>query len=114
VRISKGKLNKRLQNISSVENKNSNSTIPTHLHSHLPLLHTQRQRKQSQKRVQATAPDSADIRANLTRHTIGRKEERTDNKGLKEMAGSVVNQTFVLSTNFCGRLIVRASKPPLL
>ncbi|MES1181692.1 MAG: hypothetical protein ABUL44_02760 [Flavobacterium sp.] len=38
----------------------------------------------------------------------------TANMGLKEMAGDVVNQTFVLSTNSCGRLTVRASKPPLL
>jgi hypothetical protein len=38
----------------------------------------------------------------------------TDNKGLKEMAGEVVNQTFVLLINGCGRLTVRASKPPLL
>jgi hypothetical protein len=36
------------------------------------------------------------------------------NKGLKEMAGSVVNQTVVHSTNFWGRLTVPASKPPLL
>ncbi|MBK6915412.1 MAG: hypothetical protein IPH11_17745 [Ignavibacteriales bacterium] len=38
----------------------------------------------------------------------------TDNKGLKEMAGEVVNQTFVLLINSCGRLTVRASNPPLL
>ncbi len=38
----------------------------------------------------------------------------TDNKGLKEMAGEVVNQTFVHLINSCGRLTVRASKPPLL
>jgi len=37
-----------------------------------------------------------------------------DNKGLKEMAGEVVNQTFVLLINSSGRLTVRASKPPLL
>lgn len=37
-----------------------------------------------------------------------------DNMGLKEMAGEVVNQTFVLSAYICGRLTVRASKPPLL
>lgn len=36
------------------------------------------------------------------------------NKGLKEMAGEVVNQTFVHLINGCGRLTVRASKPPLL
>lgn len=38
----------------------------------------------------------------------------TANKGLKEMAGEVVNQTFVLLINSCGRLTVRAFKPPLL
>lgn len=52
--------------------------------------------------------------ANLTRHHFGQTEARTDNKGLKEMAGEVVNQTFVLSAYICGRLTVRASKPPLL
>ena len=31
------------------------------------------------------------------------------NKGLKEMAGEVVNQTFVLSAYICGRLTVSAS-----
>jgi len=36
------------------------------------------------------------------------------NKGLKEMAGDVVNQTFMHLINSCGRLTVRASKPPLL
>ena len=37
-----------------------------------------------------------------------------DNKGLKEMAGEVVNKTFVHLIKSCGRLTVRASKPPLL
>lgn len=36
------------------------------------------------------------------------------NKGLKEMAGEVVNQTFVHLIISCGRLTVCASKPPLL
>ncbi len=39
---------------------------------------------------------------------------RTHNKGLKEMAGEVVIQTFVYLINSCGRLTVCASKPPLL
>jgi hypothetical protein len=47
---------------------------------------------------------------NLTQTT----EARTANKGLKEMAGEVVNQTFVLLINSSGKLTVRASKPPLL
>lgn len=34
--------------------------------------------------------------------------------GLKEMAGEVVNQTFVLLINSSGSLTVFASKPPLL
>ncbi len=37
-----------------------------------------------------------------------------DNKGLKEMAGEVVNQTFGHLINSSGRLTVHASKPPLL
>jgi len=36
------------------------------------------------------------------------------NNGLKEMAGTVVNQTFVHLIKSSGRLTVRASKPPLL
>ena len=36
------------------------------------------------------------------------------NMGLKEMAGEVVNQTFVHLINSSGRLTVCASKPPLL
>ena len=67
-----------------------------------------------QKSLQANAPDNADICASLKRHSFGRTEARTDNKGLKEMAGEVVNQTFVLLINSSGRLTVRASKPPLL
>ena len=47
---------------------------------------------------------------NLTRTT----EAHAHNKGLKEMAGEGVNQTFVLLINSSGRLTVRASKPPLL
>lgn len=35
------------------------------------------------------------------------------NKGLKEMAGKVVNQTFVLLINSSSRLTALASKPPL-
>jgi hypothetical protein len=35
------------------------------------------------------------------------------NMGLNEMAGEVVNQTFVLLINGSGRLTVCASKPPL-
>ena len=38
---------------------------------------------------------------------------RTHNKGLNEMAGAVVNQTFVHLINSCGRRTVCASKPPL-
>jgi len=43
-----------------------------------------------------------------------RQSGDTHNKGLKEMAGEVVNQTFVHLINSSGRLTVRASKPPLL
>lgn len=52
--------------------------------------------------------------ANIDRHCFVDREARTANMGLKEMAGEVLNQTFVLLINSCGRLTVRASKPPLL
>lgn len=54
------------------------------------------------------------VTANLTRHYFGRTEARTDNKGFKEMAGEVLNQTVVLLIKCSGRLTVCASKPPLL
>ena len=54
------------------------------------------------------------IRADFKPNSIRRTDSPADNKGLKEMAGDVVNQTFVLLINCCGRLTVRASKPPLL
>ena len=50
----------------------------------------------------------------MTRSLVKQKEQRTHNKGLKEMAGDVLNLTAVLSINSCGRLTVSASKPPLL
>ena len=43
-----------------------------------------------------------------------RIKQHTANMGLKEMAGEVVNQTFVFSTYICGRLTFCAAKPPLL
>ena len=52
--------------------------------------------------------------ANLKRHIFGRTVAHAANKGLKEMAGAMVNKTFVLLINSCGILTVRASKPPLL
>lgn len=54
----------------------------------------------------------------VCRHRTTRLREKqsgdTHNKGLKEMAGEVVNQTFVLLLTSSGRLTVCASKPPLL
>jgi len=50
----------------------------------------------------------------LMNNTCVRRSKPAANKGLKEMAGEVVNQTVVLTTNFCGRLTVPASNPPLL
>jgi len=37
--------------------------------------------EKNKKSLQANAPDSADVRAYLTRHNYGRKEERTANSG---------------------------------
>jgi hypothetical protein len=52
--------------------------------------------------------------ANTYGHDNLTTEAHAHNTGLKEMAGEVVNQTFVHLINSCGRLTVRASKPPLL
>lgn len=52
--------------------------------------------------------------ANFVGHRFMDTEARTANKGLKEMVGEVVNQTFVHLINSCGRLTVSAFKPPLL
>ena len=50
--------------------------------------------------------------ANLTRHYFGQTEARTDNKGFKEIGGSVVNQTFVHLIKCSGRLTVHGSETP--
>jgi len=44
---------------------------------------------------------------------LGRAVPYEGNKGIKEMAEEVVNQTWHLIKN-CGRLTVRVSKPPIL
>lgn len=57
--------------------------------------------------------DSARVRCKIDTTHLRTDRRATDNMGLNEMAGEVVNQTFVLLINSCGRLTVRASKPPL-
>ncbi len=89
-------------------------TKPTHLHSHLLLPPHTGKRSKSKRECKQPHPFAAD-RACKTQPTLPRADRRAaDNKGLKEMAGEVVNQTFVLSTYICGMLTVCASKPPLL
>lgn len=87
---------------------------PTHLHSHLLLPPHTGRRNKSKRECKQPHGDRA-FRPCKTQPTLLRADRRAaDNKGLKEMAGEVVNQTFVLSTYICGRLTVRASNPPLL
>ena len=89
-------------------------TKPTHLHSHLLLPPPTCKRSKSKRECKQPHPFAAD-RLCKTSPTLPRTDRRAaDNKGLKEMAGEVVNQTFVLSTYIRGKLTVRASKPPLL
>jgi hypothetical protein len=52
--------------------------------------------------------------ADIWKTSLTNRVEYAHNKGLKEMAGEAVNQTFVLLINSCSRLTVRAFKPPLL
>ena len=77
--------------------------------------------KTSSNRTVQTLTDTA-LNVNRLEQSVCKLDTtnlRTDsraahNKGLKEMAGEVVNQTFVHLINSCGRLTVCASKPPLL
>ncbi len=73
---------------------------------------THGQTQQKQKRVQATAP--VHRRQTLqTRPTTLRTDRRAaDNKGLKEIGGSVVNRNFVQLIKFGGRLTVLCSEIP--
>ena len=73
---------------------------------------THGQTQQKQKRVQATAP--VHRRQTLqTRPTTLRTDRRAaDNKGLKEIGGSVVNCNFVQLIKFGGRLTVLCSEIP--
>lgn len=83
-----------------------------------------RECKPTHTKVQTFVQTLTDITLNVNRFgqsvcelqtTHLRTDRRaTDNKGLKEMAGEVVNQTFVHLINSNGRLTVCASKPPLL
>jgi hypothetical protein len=73
---------------------------------------THGQTQQKQKRVQATAP--VHRRQPLqTRPTTLRTDRRAaDNKGLKEIGGSVVNRNFMQLIKFGGRLTVLCSEIP--
>jgi hypothetical protein len=80
--------------------------MPTHLHSHLPLLPRTNPRKQSQMRVQATAQTTSDSGSNgkVTEHRTDKAAAA--NKGFA-IAGTpcfadslVVNHNFVLRVKF--------------
>jgi hypothetical protein len=66
--------------------------------------------EKNKKSLQANAPDSADISANLVRHSCGQTEARTDNStypkgGILCFKDSfVVNQTLVFQIKFCGKI----------
>jgi hypothetical protein len=75
---------------------------------------TQANAKKIKRACKPTHPDSATVQCIIGRTTLRTDRRASANKGLKEMAGEVVNQTVVLLINSCGRLTVRASKPPLL
>ena len=70
--------------------------------------------EKNKRSLQATAPDSETSAFKIDTTHLRTDRRASANMGLKEMAGAVVNQTVVLPTNFCGRLTVPASKPPLL
>lgn len=51
-----------------------------------------------------------EIGGTMDRHNTTEKEERTANRGFREMAGDVVISSVVFLINFSGRLTVCASK----
>jgi hypothetical protein len=63
--------------------------------------------EKNKKSLQANTPYIADISANLTRHSNGRTEARTDNSTLaiggvpSPLDSFVVAESSVLRTNFC-------------
>ena len=89
-------------------------TKPTHLHSHLLLPPLTGKHSKSKRECKQPHQFSANRPCKTILTALRTARRAADNKGLKEMAGEVVNQTFVLSTYIRGKLTVRASKPPLL
>jgi hypothetical protein len=77
------------------------------------LSHTRPNAEKNKKSLQATAPDCADIRANLTPQTNGRKEERTDNMVLPQWGAKCFYETFVLKRTVVLLLSFGAKNPPL-
>lgn len=74
---------------------------PTQLQAHFIFFQKHKSTAEKNKKsLQATAHDSADIRANLTRQSIGRKEERTDNSGFKKLAVQWLNQVQFFNQTF--------------
>ena len=81
---------------------------------------THGQTQQKQKRVQATAPvyrrpdrkQRGQFSVYSTTTTLRTDRRAADNKGLKEIGGSVVNRNFVQLIKFGGRLTVLCSEIP--
>lgn len=84
-------------------------TKPTHLHSHLLLPPLTGKHSKSKRECKQPHQFSANRPCKTILTALRTDRRAADNKGLKEMAGEVVNQTFVYLMNSCGRLTVRAS-----
>lgn len=78
------------------------------------IADTQGNTKKIKRACKQPHHDSAAVQDKLEQTLLRTDRRASANKGLKEMAGEVVNQTFVYLINSCGRLTVRASIPPLL
>ena len=82
---------------------------PTHLQAHLLFCQHKTQRKKSKRACKPTHSDNADIRANLTRQTFDRKEQRTANSTYKKLAVQWLNKVlcFVSSSVLADSLVLR-------
>ena len=89
-------------------------STPTHLHSHLLFCNRTDQPQKSKRECKPTHPDSATVQCKLGRIQHRTDRRAADNKGFKEIGGSVVGWSFVLPIKFSVSRQFTAPKPQLL
>lgn len=83
--------------------------IPTHLQAHFIFSQRRSKLKKIKRAYKPPHSDSAEIHANLTRHTFEREEARTDNSTYKKLAVQWLKEVscFVSSSVVADSLVLR-------